>query len=288
MNDLITQIHWTEKTSVIDDLLHRTQEVDTNRLPAGLEAVVWEMRLGDSRFVLKNWNKESNPDVGFQYALLHALHEQGIAASVPFGWGYDAANHKVLVTSFDGSPVQPGKIRAFIDLAGLLLDLHKLSLDDFDPALHRKFDFIAYYYPRLHEHPDIQSVLSKLVANSGMQQNKMIHGDVYLGNLVEHQGRYTLIDWTNAQLGDPRYDAAWAAFLIRIYSGEEGYDVFLDAYLAGSGYSRAEMETFEAIACLRWVLLNRIADVPKPERTIDRVNHAIDANVHLNRELMVV
>ncbi|CAG7650186.1 Thiamine kinase [Paenibacillus solanacearum] len=287
--DWIASIRWTAKSSVIDHLLNRVKEVEAVRLPAGLEAETWELRLDDDRFVLKIWNKESDPDVGFQYTLLDTLHRQGVAVSVPLGWGLDAANHKVLVTSFDGSPVQSPGVRTFVDLAALMLALHKRPLDDFAPALHRRCDFIAYYYPRLREHPDIESVLTGLVGNAEMLQTCMIHGDVHLGNMVEQQGRYTIIDWTNAQLGDPRYDAAWAAFLAAIYDGEEGYQAFLDAYAAASGYSRAELEPFEAMACLRWVLLNRIADIPKTEGTIRRVNQAMNANAYVqgHRELFI-
>ena len=39
------------------------------------------------------------------------------------------------------------------------------------------------------------------------------HGDFHLGNIVEVDERYMVIDWTNGQLGDSRYDFAWSLTL---------------------------------------------------------------------------
>jgi len=284
--ELLRGITWIERTKFIDELLE--QELTVSKLPSGLEAEVMKFSSTTNSVVLKLWNKESNPDVHFQHVLLSALRHRGIAVSGSYGWGYTGSNHKVLLTSFDGSPISILTDEIVKDLADLLLRLHQVSLHELDSTLHKKYDFIPYFYPGIEEHQDIQVELVQLVNSSNLQQNTFIHGDFNLGNILDDQGKYTIIDWTNAQLGDARYDLAWASFLINLYNGEELAAAFRNAYLSKSEFDMEEIQRFEAIACLRWLLLSRITDVPKNEKTIERINEIIIKNKHLNTKLTLM
>ena len=284
--ELLRGITWIERTKFIDELLE--QELTVSKLPSGLEAEVMKFSSTTNSVVLKLWNKESNPDVHFQHVLLSALRHRGIAVSSSYGWGYTASNHKVLLTSFDGSPISTLTDQIVKDFADLLLRLHQVSLHELDSTLHKKYDFIPYFYPGIEEHQDIQVELVQLVNSSNLQQNTFIHGDFNLGNILDDQGKYTIIDWTNAQLGDARYDLAWASFLINLYNGEELAAAFRNAYVSKSEFDMEEIQRFEAIACLRWLLLSRITDVPKNEKTIERINEIIIKNKHLNTKLTLM
>lgn len=264
------------------------QELTVTKLPSGLEAEVIKYNSSTNIVVLKLWNKESNPDVHFQHVLLSALRHKGISVSSSYGWGYTASNHKALLTSFDGSPISILTDQIVKDLADLLLRLHHVSLHELDSTLHKKYDFIPYFFAGLQEHQDIQAELVQLVNSANLQQNTFIHGDYNLGNILNDQGKYTIIDWTNAQLGDARYDLAWASFLINLYNGEELAAAFRNAYLSKSEFIMEDILRFEAIACLRWLLLNRIADVPKNEKTIEQINEIILKNKHLNTKLILM
>ncbi|SCW53355.1 Phosphotransferase enzyme family protein [Paenibacillus tianmuensis] len=169
-----------------------------------------------------------------------------------------------------------------------MLGLHQLSVEELEPALLKTYDFTPYFYPGIEEHQDILAELLLLVTSSKLKQNKLIHGDFNLGNILDNQGKYTIIDWTNAQLGDARYDLAWSSFLIHIYNGEMLASAFRNAYLAHREFETEEMLRFEAIACLRWLLFHRTADVPRTETTIQRVNDIIIGNKYLNTTLMLV
>ncbi|TMV46595.1 hypothetical protein FE783_25105 [Paenibacillus mesophilus] len=105
-----------------------------------------------------------------------------------------------------------------------------------------------------------------------MNCNTIIHGDYNLGNVLVGPTQYTIIDWTNVQLGDRRYDFSWASFLIRIYNEEVVYQQFIRTYLLEIPTSGDDMARFESIACLRWLLLNRIANVPKNVDTDSRIH----------------
>ncbi|MCP1308879.1 aminoglycoside phosphotransferase family protein [Paenibacillus tyrfis] len=279
----LSEVIWVEKTSFVDELLD--QELTVSPIPAGLEANVLKFCSPKDCVVLKIWNKASNPDVHFQHGLLAALRHRGISVSTSYGWGYTPSRHKVLLTSCDGSPPSAVTSRHVKDFADLLLGLHRLSVQELDPALLKTYDFIPYLYPGIEEHQDIRAELLPLVASSGLKRNKLIHGDFNLGNILDNQGKYTIIDWTNAQLGDARYDLAWSSFLIHIYNGEMLASAFQNAYLSGSEFDTEEMLRFEAIACLRWLLLHRTAEVPRTGTTIQRVNDIIIGNKYLKNEI---
>ncbi|WP_163857138.1 phosphotransferase enzyme family protein [Paenibacillus elgii] len=279
----LSEVIWVEKTSFVDELLG--QELTVSPIPAGLEASVLKFCSRTDCAVLKIWNKVSNPDVHFQHGLLAALRHRGISVSTSYGWGYTPSRHKVLLTSYDGCPPSTVTIQHAKDFADLLLGLHQLSVRELDPALLKTYDFIPYFYPGIEEHQNIRAELLPLVSSSGLKQNKLIHGDFNLGNILDNEGTYTIIDWTNAQLGDARYDLAWSSFLIHIYNGEMLASAFQNAYLSGSEFDTEEIRRFEAIACLRWLLLHRTADIPRTETTIQRVNDIIIGNKYLKNEI---
>ncbi|MGQ8872558.1 phosphotransferase [Paenibacillus sp. TSA_86.1] len=119
-----------------------------------------------------------------------------------------------------------------------------------------------------------------------IRQKHLIHGDYNLGNIVEMNGKYTIIDWTNGQYGDPRYDMAWSFFLITIYNGEK-YGEFYQAELRAVNSSMPDEEpAFEALAWLRWVLLSRGGDVPGDSEVMRRVLNIAAQNPYLHANLL--
>jgi streptomycin 6-kinase len=138
-----------------------------------------------------------------------------------------------------------------------------------------------YFFPGVKEHDDLNSALISLVQIIQIKQDRIIHGDFHLGNIVEKNDRYTVLDWTNGQLGDSRYDFAWSLTLQKIYISHVHARVFRSAYLLENNIQQEELEVFEALACLRWILLNRNGGVPKRPNTIKRVQGLITNNSFL-------
>lgn len=276
------QFKWIEQTTILNDILNESNEITVSHLPPGLEAEVVRVNSEYGSAVVKIWNQGSSADVGYQYKLLKVLFDNGISVSKPYGWGYDEDSNKVLVTSFDGNSVSTIDDQTIKMISRLLVEIHKTSINQLDTSMHRRFDFIDYFFPRIKEHTDIYNILRRLVEQSNMQQDCIIHGDYNLGNIVEEQGKYTIIDWTNAQLGDVRYDVAWSGFLILIYTDEESYLSFIKTYMELNGFPEEQLKLFEAIACLRWILLNRIVTLPKNYNTLRMINNMLETNKHLN------
>ncbi|HET7628239.1 MAG TPA: aminoglycoside phosphotransferase family protein [Bacillales bacterium] len=279
------KIRWCA-TSFRNDFLAEIKDVQLAPLDAGLEAEVMKVDVEGARFVLKIWNKGSKPDVWFQYCLLQTLNESGIAVSKSYGYGYDEAGNAVLLTSFDGVPIEDDVEGALVKLAEILAKIHAFPVASCKDFSLPRYDFIDYFYPQHERFSDLNRVLEQLVNSAKIKQTSLIHGDFHLNNVLEKDGRFTVIDWTNGQLGDPRYDLAWAYVLIRIYFGKKQQAVFLSEYKKHLSFPLETLERFEALACLRWLLLDRIADMPKQEDTYAQVKQLLQANRYLSLNLL--
>ncbi|TDF89175.1 aminoglycoside phosphotransferase family protein [Paenibacillus piri] len=287
MNDpILRTISWKEIGKGFQSLL--VPDVPNNMIPldSGLEANVFKISTPATTFVLKVWNRDSKPDVSIQYTLLKALYNRGMAVSRPFGWGIDENNNQVLLTSFDGTPINKVDKLKLTEIANMLTEIHNFQIEILGGKTMPRYDFIHYFFPEIDGQLDIKELLIQLVGSSNMEQNCLIHGDYNLGNILESDGKYTIIDWTNVQLGDPRYDIAWSIILIWIYVSERHCSTYRSVFLTKNNYAREELEKFEAIACLRWILLNRIAVLPKRSNTISTVRTILMKNKYLNEKLL--
>ncbi|MGE7822613.1 aminoglycoside phosphotransferase family protein [Paenibacillus sp. NPDC093718] len=276
------EIIWLEKSETLELLLEHETTVQVIPLDSGMEAEVAKIVTSAADYVLKIWNKASKPDVQMQYQILNALYSQGRAVSKPLGWGTDRNSNPVMLTSYDGTPVRKVNQPKIVKLAKMLMDIHKLPLDSLNGLGLPRYGFISYFYPRIDEFPDIQHPLMELVQRANMKQECIIHGDYHLGNVLEHENELTVIDWTNVQKGDPRYDIAWSIILMWIYVSEKQASIYRAALCAENRYEADELELFEAIACLRWVLLSRVDHPPIRKDTIARVRSILKSNTYLN------
>jgi aminoglycoside phosphotransferase (APT) family kinase protein len=164
------------------------------------------------------------------------------------------------------------------EMATILLKIHQIRVDEMENIDLPKYDFLFYFFPGVSDHADLFQVLTSLLHHTPIKPECLIHGDFHLHNLVEDHGRCTVIDWTNGQLGDPRFDYAWSLTLMRIYISDRYAQVFRSAYLAENTIPQEELDVFEAIACLRWLLLNRSGGVPRNTRTMKKVKNLMLSN----------
>ncbi|RAR41114.1 aminoglycoside phosphotransferase family protein [Paenibacillus sp. MDMC362] len=278
----LREIIWLEKSETLELLLEHEPAIQVIPLESGLEAEVAKIVTSSADYVLKVWNKASKPDVQMQYRILNALYSHGRAVSKPVGWGTDRNSNPVMLTSYDGTPVQIVNQSKLVKLAKTLMDIHKLPLDNLNGFGLPRYDFVSYFYPRMDEFPDLQHPLMELVERAHMKQECIIHGDYHLGNVLEHENELTVIDWTNVQIGDPRYDIAWSIVLMSIYVSEKQASFYRAAFCTENRCEADELELFEAIACLRWVLLSRVDHPPIRKDTIARVRSILKSNTYLN------
>lgn len=281
MNHSFDEIVWKEQSAEGEKLLRKADGAVITSMKGGLEAEVQRVSLGDTELVLKSWNRESRPDIPLQYKVLERLYSQGCAVSRPYAWGVDAAGHQVLLMSYDGMPVRKVNTAGLTAIAQNLLDIHKLDLDILDGAHVPSYEFIDYFFPEWGQQPEIRALVRKLAAQAEITSDHLIHGDYHLGNVLESAGQYTIIDWTNVQLGDPRYDIAWSILLLRVYAGERYAGIYQTAFLNTGSCTMAELELFGALAALRWLQLHRTTGVPLHRNTLAVMRTLMQQNRHL-------
>lgn len=282
MNDLILNISWKETNCDFQSLFGQGDTTNITPLESGLEADVFMISTLKSKYVLKIWCRVSKPDISVQYKLLESMYNQGIPVSKPFGWGMDVNNNQVLLTSFDGTSIQKVNKLKLTKFANILTEIHKFKLDTLGSITIPRYDFVDYFFPGIDEQLDIKEILIQLVKDTKIEQNCLIHGDYNLGNILESEDKYTIIDWTNIQVGDPRFDIAWSMIIIRIYISEKYSSIYRSIFLTKNKYTEDELERFEALACLRWIHLNRISNLPKLHNTISTVRAILMKNKYLN------
>lgn len=262
---------WVEKSEVLDDILNQEDMRTTDSMTQGFEAEVMKISLSNESFVLKVWNKSSRPNIRLQYQLLNHLHERGLPVSKPVGWGMNSNDEQVLLTTYNGTPIHKLDTEKMAELADILSSIHQIQASEMVTIPLPKNDFIDYFFHAVGDYPDIQHVLIPFMQKAQMKQGRVIHGDFHLGNLLEDSKRYTVIDWTNGQIGDARYDFAWALILLKIYVPEPFIEPFRSTYLLKNHIRQEELDIYEALACLRWVMLYRCGFTPRGSDVIQRV-----------------
>lgn len=287
MNDSLAGIEWLETTSLLNNLITPEAELTLSPLSPGLEAKVVKITQGEQHFVLKKWDKRSKPDVLRQYYLLEALHRQGICVSEPIGYGRTKTGEAVLLTRYHGTTVTKVSPSIFEKIAAILVDIHQLSPDGLESRAIVKYDFVKYFFSGIEAFPAMKELLLSLIASADMKMDKIIHGDFHLGNVLEENGQYTVIDWTNAQLGDPRFDLSLTCLFLRIYLSDSKSLTFLYKYQERMPIAPEDLEIFEALACIRWLLLDRITGVPKRADTMKKIRKIIRDNHYLNESVLL-
>lgn len=272
---------WIRSTDRLEQLLEQPEAVQCTPMNSGLEGEVTKLTCADDHFVWKVWNKTSKPDINRQFLLLQALKEHGVSVSEPIGIGIDPDGNAVLLTSYDGDPPQKPDKLMLSNLAERLVELHRMPVDGISADVLPTYDFIDYFFPHITNHPDLHERVTSLVERVSYRHDRLIHGDYNLGNVVFSSENCTIIDWTNGQRGDWRYDFAWSAALMRIYASDRLEAIFRSAYLVSHPMLPEEQQAFEAIAVLRWLLLNRLVKLNNKPQTNRIVRHIIANNPDL-------
>ncbi|GIP37376.1 hypothetical protein J31TS4_06560 [Paenibacillus sp. J31TS4] len=279
-NDAGIHFQWKELHPEIAPFLS-SGEFHMEQMESGFEAEMRRVQAGGASYVLKHWNKTARPDPLRQYSLLAVLASAGLPVSRPVGWGTDEQGRGALLTSDDGYPVRQVESGQVRELAGMLAAVHRTQIELENERHFPRFGFVDYFFPSLAAHPDLQEAVETLVGAGPLRQDQLIHGDYHLRNLVEHDGRYTIIDWTNGQFGDGRYDLAWSVTIMRMYVSDRLAGVFRRAYLAQVPVEQEDLDRFEALAWCRWLLLDRLGGVPIGPGTRKRAIKLIQSNPHL-------
>jgi aminoglycoside phosphotransferase (APT) family kinase protein len=269
------RVEWVERSRPFRAWL-AAGPIDAEAVSLGIEGETLILsRDGSPAYVIKRWNRVIPADARAHHAFLGQALAAGLPVPDPAGWGVDGEGNQVLATRFAGHPMAQPSDADIADCARILARIHASQPDRFhlegpppgeDPMDH----LIPRHFPKPTEHPDLAGLLARLKEGVTRLRPAMVHGDFNLGNVMDLGGRKTVIDWW-LRLGDHRYDAAWASTLLWIYETERAREVFIETYDARARSPLAEeWRTFEAMAALNWIVLDRTVGAPDGALLCDR------------------
>jgi len=101
--------------------------------------------------------------------------------------------------------------------------------------------------------PDVDALLAWMEARRDRvpcARPAPVHWDFHPGNLLlRADGSATVIDWTQIQVSDPRFDLAWTLMLVGAAEGWQWRDRILTEYERLAGAPVQELDWFEVAAC---------------------------------------
>jgi aminoglycoside phosphotransferase (APT) family kinase protein len=84
------------------------------------------------------------------------------------------------------------------------------------------------------------------------ERPSVIHWDYHPANiLVRDDGSAVVVDWTQIDVSDSRFDLAWTLLLVSTYEGQAWYGRILHEYERLAGARVEQLAFFEVYACLK-------------------------------------
>ncbi len=265
-------IKWVDQTDSFRSWLACHPNISPCFLHASREADIWSLT-SDAvpAYVLKRWKPGRWVDGRDSFYLLQDLALLQLPVPSPGGWGHDTQGLQVLAMEYAGEPVDRASRRDVLAFGHALATIHRTPIDrlSFDaPADSSIFlqRLRTRFFDGVEVYPDLTTLLDWIWPRVPPLQTVLLHGDYHLGNVAWGNDSLSIIDWSEAQLGDWRYDVAWAELLTLIYTGPEACEIFMAAYeTASDRILGADLEPYEVVATLRWLLLCRTAPFPVPD-----------------------
>ena len=216
-------------------------------------------------------DRQGNPNIATdEFRLLQILHAEGVAAPAPL---HLDASGQILPQPFLVIEYLEGEIDfAPADLDGALRQLaaHLARIHRIDPTIH-DLSFLPRasetWTRRLGRRPAevdasldqgrIRDALQAAWPLPGQNPSVLLHGDYWPGNALWRDGRLVaVLDWEDAQTGDPLADLANARVEMVWIFGPEAVETFTRHYLSLTGIDNAHLPYWDLCAALRqagWV-----------------------------------
>ena len=212
-------------------------------------------------------HRHSTPDhVAHEYRILQLVEEAGIPAARPLlldAHGRLFGVPTMVLTYVPGRPLYaPRDVTSWADqLAQALLRVHSLTSDNVDLSWLSIYDREGMRSEIGRREEDAQgdplarevhAVLKAEIDRIRWLEPTFVHDDFWPGNTVWRYGRLVgVIDWTSAELGDPRADVSQCRADIALSLGQDEADAFLDSYQAQAPQPLPDVWYFDLFRGLR-------------------------------------
>jgi aminoglycoside phosphotransferase (APT) family kinase protein len=276
----------TGRTTARDDLAALVQElapggrlVRSRRLRGGVGARMHVLdieRADATRFKVSlrrfpRDNRSSSPEhVAHEYKVLQLVEKADIPAPRPLlldAEGRLFGVPAIVLTYLPGAPLYfPRDVSSWVDqLAQALLGIHAVTPERFDLSflsvhlrdgireeLARRREYAEKHSPLARE---VHAVLIDEIDRIEWPEPCFVHDDFWPGNTVWLRGRLTgVVDWTHAELGDPRTDVAQCRIDLALILDSDAADAFRDAYQARASRPLPDLWYFDLFRGLRALL----------------------------------
>lgn len=263
---------------LVDELAPGGRLVRARRLRGGLGARMHVLdieRADGARFKvslrrLDRVHRFATPEhVTHEYRILQLVEEAGVPAPRPLlldAEGRFFGVPAIVLTYLPGAPLYaPRDVTSWAEqLAQALLSVHSLKADDLDLSWLLLYDREAMRKEigRREEEAQGQSLAREVLAVLKAEIDRVkwvepafVHDDFWPGNTVWRYGRLLgVIDWTSAELGDPRADVSQCRADIALSLGGDEADVFLNAYQTRAAQPLPDVWYFDLFRGLRMLI----------------------------------
>jgi aminoglycoside phosphotransferase (APT) family kinase protein len=191
-------------------------------------------------------DREHNPDVAqHEFTLLQTLYEVGLPVAQPRFLDVSGQLYPIpylVVRYIEGQPdFSPRDLADFIDQsAALLARIHRAEKPPALNFLSNRAE-LALWWIGLQpdaldaelEEARLRAVLRTTFPLQQANPSTLLHGDFWAGNLIWREGRLVgIIDWEDAEIGDPLSDLAISRLDMLWAFGEDAMQQFTSAYRA--------------------------------------------------------
>ena len=203
----------------------------------------WKITL--RRFVRVAHGFSTSEHVTHEFEVLRLVERAGIPAPRPIlldAKGEHFGVPAIVMTYLPGRPLFPStKISAWTEgLARVLMTVHAVTPDRFDlswlgvclrDCMRKRIDEWLAQGTSDPLAVEMLAVLDARLDSIDFSTSTLVHDDFWSGNTVAHRGRIVgIIDWTSAEVGDPRSDVAECRLDMVLSHGAEVADAFRDDY----------------------------------------------------------
>lgn len=163
---------------------------------------------------------------------------------------------------------KPDQAAALItQFCGLFIQLHQLDWQEFVPA-DKQDDFrnpfsiidgyLAWIRREMGNFPDLKVFLPVLEWLEERRDQvpcshpSPVHWDLHPGNvMLKSDSSAVVIDWTQIQVSDPRFDLGWTLLLVGAYAGDDVREMILKEYQRILGAPVEQLAYFEVANCVK-------------------------------------
>lgn len=225
--------------------------------PAGQTQKMIVRRHGDT-------DRQRNPHIATdEFKLLHHLKSAGLVVPTPYFLDTSCTifpTPYLVIEYIDGSTdFAPKNLPDYLrQFATHLAQIHRLPAADFD-FLPRQTDIYANTLKMRPAQLDdsigegrIRDILESVWPLTQHNPSTLLHGDFWPGNLLWHGGQLVaIIDWEDAQIGDPLADVANSRLEILWSFGIEAMQAFTRVYQSLTAWDDYNLPYWDLCAALR-------------------------------------